>query len=257
MAKQHLHVFFRQEDAHAEAFRGKHVAVIDVLRATSTLTVALAAGATEARCFRTVREVFRARRRLLDRPLLLCGERNRLPVRGFDLGNSPRDFTPRRCAGRTLLMTTTNGTRALSAARRAREIVLACFFNLSAVAAHLAHARGDIVLLCAGTEGELSLDDVACAGAIAELLLDANLSPSPQVDEAVRTWRRARRSLSKFLLNSEGGVPLVTAGLTRDVRDCARRDRFALVPRVVGWGRATRECRITGEPEARSSLIHP
>jgi len=128
-------------------------------------------------------------------------------------------------------MTTTNGTRALRLAHDAREVVMGCFFNLSAVARYLSDVRGEIVLLCAGTEGRLSEDDVACAGAIAEK--NGGLRMTARAEEAIRVWRRARRSLKRFLLESEGGVPLVRVGLERDARDCARRDRFGVVPRVT------------------------
>ena len=231
MRPTRLHVFHRQEDAPPAALRGAHVVVIDVLRASSTVTAALAAGAREAWWLRTVRDVFLARRQLSARALLLCGERGGKRVRGFDLGNSPRAFTHERCAGCTLLMSTTNGTRAMALARDARRILIGCFLNLGALAGALARTRGEIVLLCAGTEGYVSADDMACAGAIAERIEGAALSP--QAQEAVRTWQRARRAIRKFLLASEGGVPLVRIGLGQDVIDCSRRDRFPLAPRVI------------------------
>ena len=227
-------VVLKQEDTTRRGLRRKTVVLIDVLRATSTLVCAFAAGAEEAWCCRTVTEVFRARRRLSGHRLLLGGERRGLPIRGFNLGNSPRHFTRDRCAGTTLLMTTTNGTRALALAHDAREVILGSFLNLSAASDYLASARGDVVCLCAGTEGQRSDDDVACAGAIIEKLSKRSVRLTSTAEEALRTWRRARRSLRKFLLQSAGGVPLVQVGLQRDVCDCARRDRFSVVPRVVG-----------------------
>ena len=233
MKRQRIDVFLRQEDATSAAMRGKTVVLIDVLRASTTLTAALAAGAREVVCFPTVREVFRARKALAPRPVLLCGERGGSRVRGFDLGNSPRHFTPRRCAGRPLLMSTPNGTRALKLTHAAGEIIIGCFANLSAAADHLSSRGRDVALLCAGTEGRLSLDDVACAGAIIEKLAPHPAPLPPAARQALRTWRRAKRSLKKFLLASEGGVPLVRIGLRQDVLDCARRDRFRIIPRVA------------------------
>jgi 2-phosphosulfolactate phosphatase len=226
-------VFRRQEEATPEALRGASVVVIDVLRATSTITAALAAGAREARCFGSVSEARRARRTMAGRPTLLCGERNGLKVRGFDLGNSPGDFTPERCAGQTLVMTTTNGTRALERTLLARDVLVGCFLNLSAVAAYLAAGPGDVALLCAGTEGEVSAEDVAFAGALAGEIAGNGIALADSAQEAAQVWRTARRSLAKFLARSRGGVPLVKIGLERDIRFCARRNRFDLVPRVV------------------------
>jgi len=232
--------FQRQEEAPPEALRGATVVVIDVLRATSTTTAALAAGAREVRCFASVAAARRARRRAAGRRGLLCGERNGRKVPGFDLGNSPGDFTPGRCAGRTLLMTTTNGTRALGRTLQAREVVIGCFLNLSAVAEYLSAGRGDVALLCAGTEGEVSAEDVAFAGALAGEIAGNGIALTESAQEAVRVWRAARRSLTKFLAGSRGGVPLVKIGLGRDIRFCARRNRFDVVPRVVGRGQGVR-----------------
>ncbi len=226
--------FPRQEEAAPEALRGATVVVIDVLRATSTITSALAAGAREVRCFASVSAARRARRAMARRPGLLCGERNGRKVPGFDLGNSPGDFTPASCGGRTLLLTTTNGTRALGRTLQARDVVIGCFLNLSAVAAHLAAGRGDVALLCSGTEGEVSAEDVAFAGALACELAGHGLALTDSALEAVQVWRAARRSLIKFLARSRGGVPLVKIGLERDILFCARRNRFGLVPRVAG-----------------------
>jgi len=234
-----LDVIFRQEEASAHALKNKTVVLIDVLRVTSTLTTALAAGAAEIRCYRTVREVFAARRAMPGRDVLLCGERNGSRVRGFDLGNSPRDFTPTRCRGRTLLVSSTNGTRALRLTHGASNIILASFLNLSAVAAALQTMEKDIVFLCAGTEGHRSTDDIACAGAVMDAMSMRPFQRTPNAVTAVRIWRKARRSLKRFLLDSEGGEPLKRVGLERDAADCARKNRYAIVPTITdrkdGW----------------------
>jgi 2-phosphosulfolactate phosphatase len=226
--------FPRQEEAAPEALRGATVVVIDILRATSTITSGLAAGAREVRCFGSVSAARRARRAAPGRPGLLCGERNGRKVPGFDLGNSPGDFTAASCGGRTLLLTTTNGTRALGRTLQARQVIIGCFLNLTAVAAYLSAGHGDVALLCSGTEGEVSADDVAFAGALACELARDGLALADSAEEAVQVWRTARRSLSKFLARSRGGVPLVKIGLERDILFCARRDRFDIVPRVLG-----------------------
>lgn len=225
----------RQEDAVPSDLKGKGVVVIDVIRATSSITMALASGAREALCFATVREVFQARKRLSGGHLLLCGERNCHKVQGFDLGNSPGDFSPERCVGRTLLISTTNGTRALKLTHQAEPVVLGAFSNLSAVAEYLACAKGDVILLCAGTEGRRSEDDVACAGGIAAKLVD-DFGLSAAAREAVGSWRRMLRAPIKFLRATEGGRPLLPLGLERDIRDVARRDWTDVVPLVTRYG---------------------
>jgi len=226
--------FFRQEEATPAALRGTTVVVIDVLRASSVITTALAVGAREVRCFRTVRAAFQARR--LTRGLL-CGERKGLRISGFDLGNSPVEYTRERCVGRTLLMTTTNGTRALRRTRKARDVVIGCFLNAKALVKYLLKQRGDTSLLCAGTEGDVSEEDVSCAGAICCELAANGLELTAPAQEAARLWSRAaRRGLGTFLAQSRGGVPLVKLGLERDIRFCAQRDVFSLVPRLANRG---------------------
>jgi 2-phosphosulfolactate phosphatase len=112
-------------------------------------------------------------------------------------------------------------------------VFIGCFLNLSAVARRLAAGRGDAALLCAGTEGEVSAEDVAFAGALALEIEKDGIEMTESAVEAARVWRKSRRSLRKFLAESRGGVPLVKIGLGRDTVFCAQRDRFEAVPRVA------------------------
>lgn len=154
----------RQEDIGALA-PGGSVVVIDVLRATSTIVAALAHGAVAVYPCATAGEARElAAGRGGDR--LLCGEADSLKIAGFDLGNSPREFTPEAVAGREVVLVTSNGTRALrSLPGGAGEVVLASFLNAGAVGRHLARAAaGGVTIICAGTRGGFSLEDFLCAG---------------------------------------------------------------------------------------------
>jgi 2-phosphosulfolactate phosphatase len=147
---------------------GRACAVFDVLRATTTMAAALAAGVKEIRLFDSL-DAARAAAASVAPPRLLCGESQCLPPAGFDLGNSPGDFGS-AVRGATILMCTTNGTRALLAARSAAALFTAALVNANATAAALAATGRDITLLCAGTGGEVAMEDVIGAGALVNAL---------------------------------------------------------------------------------------
>ena len=141
--------------------------VIDVLRATTTLTVALGHGARRVHPVATP-EAARAAREALP-GALLCGEREGLRIEGFDLGNSPFEYPVTRVAGRTLIFASTNGSLAMLAAAACRRRTLAAFVNLGAVVERLAGERA-VVIVCAGKLGRFALEDAACAGLLCERL---------------------------------------------------------------------------------------
>src|SRR5687768_18611956 len=146
--------------------QGKVVAVIDVLRASTTIAVAMANGARTVVPFETPDEAIIRSRQLQRDEVLLAGERKNVAIEGFDLGNSPTEFTPERVKGRNIFISTTNGTRALTGLQGARDVVVASYVNHSAVTAMLRAAarESDILIVCAGDEGHFSLEDAACAG---------------------------------------------------------------------------------------------
>ena len=166
----------------AEAERAPTAIVVDVLRASSTIAQALASGYRRVLCCAEVEEAVELRARLGE--AVLAGERKAVAIPGFDLGNSPREFT--KPLGETLVLTTTNGTRAiLSAAASAETVLVGSLLNLDAVAA-AARGGGDVEIVCAGLQGRFTIDDAYCAGRIAELL---GGEPSDAAEAAVRIAR--------------------------------------------------------------------
>jgi 2-phosphosulfolactate phosphatase len=204
-----------------EATRRESVCVvIDVIRATSTIVAALAHGATG---IRPVAGVTEAEQLKAQRPeLILAGERHGRALPGFDLGNSPRAVNAETVSGREIILTTTNGTQALTACRGARAVVTSSLLNLTATAEKLRALGPPWIVLCAGFEGDFGLDDAIVAGALAEALDE----PSP----FTALYRSVRGDLAATLLGSNAGRELVKIGLQDDVPFCAERDRFMLVP---------------------------
>ena len=204
--------------------RGETAVVIDVLRATTTLTVALGHGARRVREAVTPEE---ARQMLAsEEGALLCGEREGLKIPGFDLGNSPAEYEPAVVSGRTLLFASTNGSLALRAARGARRRVLAAFVNLSAVVERLA---GDarVVIVCAGKLSGFSLEDAACAGLLCRRLVERGAGLEGAAARAAMSLAPGSAAETRALV--EGAVHArylrsVSPAFARDVTRCAELD---------------------------------
>jgi 2-phosphosulfolactate phosphatase len=200
--------------------------VVDVLRATSTIAQALACGYGRVLCCVEAEEA-RALRRSED-AALLAGERLCVRIPGFDLGNSPREFTAG--AGETVILSTTNGTRAIvAAAARCERVYAASLMNLDAVVAAARADGDDVVILCAGVDGELALDDVYTAGRLAEALAGDGTDAAAAAVRIQRSFASAHEGLAA----SRSARNLVDAGLDEDVVWCARESVLEVVPRLV------------------------
>jgi 2-phosphosulfolactate phosphatase len=223
------------------ALVGGVAVVIDVLRATTMMVHALAAGCVAVIPCLEVDEARRVAASLPAGEALLAGERQGLPIAGFDLGNSPRSCTPERCRGKTLVMTTTNGTRAILACLEAERVVVGAFPNFAATAL-LVHAdERRIHLVCAGTDGQISYEDALLAGAFARhfqdmggtLMNDESELVSglwARIDEAI--WYRgadrkgARTPLARYLVRGRGGRRVSELGLDDDIDAAAQLNSF-------------------------------
>jgi 2-phosphosulfolactate phosphatase len=229
----------RWQDLHAAIVTGTAVAVIDVLRWSTVTVTALERGAERVESFATPGRA-RARAEELGRDqVLLGGERGNRALPGFDVGNSPAEYTRARVNGRTIVTTTTNGTQALLAAEGAREVVVAGFRNLDAVSSHLRRALeegSDVVLVAAGQDGVEALEDTGCAGAIADALLGDPTSPArgdAATTRALDFWRSVGGRSDEVMARSPHAQALRTAGFGDDVTFCASRDASRIVP-VLG-----------------------
>ncbi|MGH7393218.1 MAG: 2-phosphosulfolactate phosphatase, partial [Candidatus Rokuibacteriota bacterium] len=203
----------------AEALAGRSVEgivvlVIDVLRASTTIVTALANGCAAVV---PVADPDEARRRAGALPpgtVLTAGERRGEPIQGFDLGNSPIDCTAERVRGRVIVFTTSNGTRALLAARAAAAVGVAALVNASAAAAWALGGGRDVTLLCAGERGAVSLEDHVCAGLLAERLhRDApSATLTPAAAEAVRAARGYGKAVARLAQDSAWARHLARTG---------------------------------------------
>ncbi len=212
---------------------GVTVLVVDVLRASTTIVAAMTAGCAGVT---PVADALEARRRAVAAAgALLAGERRGEPIPGFDLGNSPLEFTRERVAGRTVVLTTSNGTRALLAARDAHAIGIAGLVNLGAAAGWAAAGARDLVVLCAGERGRRSLEDHVCAGLLVERVrgLVPTASPTLAAVEAVAESRPYAADVSRLAAASPWARHLSASGREADVAACLALDTSGLVPRYL------------------------
>ena len=210
------------------------VVVIDVLRASSTIVQALAAGAKALFPVASIEEALRLANTLGRDEVLLCGERKSLPIEGFDLGNSPGDFTPERVGGKMLVMSTTNGTGAMMAASAASRVLVGSFLNRQAIVDELVRTEAEPVFLCSGRETKFGLEDAVCAGRMAAALMDAGGEDAEWElnDGALAALALAERypELELLFATVAAGKQIAEAGLAEDLAFCARADLHEVIP---------------------------
>jgi 2-phosphosulfolactate phosphatase len=229
-----LDVYFTPLGLSAGDLAGRGVIVVDVLRATTTIVAALASGARAVVPAATSEEAVRMTANLERDGFVLAGERKYLPIPGFTLGNSPGEMTPEHVDGKTVYLSTTNGTPALVATQGADPVLVGAAVNFASVAeraAELLRDRGDLVIICAGREKQIALEDAYTAGRIVRAARKGlrKVVLNDSADVALGLAQRYRNWLDAFT-SSESGRALQALGLEQDVQLCASVDRYPIVP---------------------------
>jgi 2-phosphosulfolactate phosphatase len=218
-----------------EELQGAVAVMIDVLRASTTIVHALAAGARAVIPCETVEEARKLAAQHGPQDVLLGGERGGTSIERFDLDNSPLSYSSEMVRGKTVVLTTTNGTLALARMRCADRVLVGAFVNQKGVVDQLADDSRPVHLVCAGTDGKITSEDILCAGTIA-----AELAATGNFDDADDATRLARDNflshgtdggtLRTALRASRGGRNLVRLGFDDDIERSAMLDLFSLVP---------------------------
>ncbi|NNF02050.1 MAG: 2-phosphosulfolactate phosphatase [Bacteroidia bacterium] len=204
------------------------VVVIDVLRATSSMCIALENGAEKIIPVATIEESMKYK----EKGFLVGAERNGLPVAGFDFGNSPFSFVGDNIKGSSIAITTSNGTKAISLAKGAKRIAVASFLNLSAISAWLKEQNSYTIILCSGWKDTFNLEDTLCAGAIVENLL-GHFELSINRDAALAAqsmYKLAKDDLYAFLHHSSHAIRLEKLEINDDIKFCLTPDQTDVVP---------------------------
>ena len=212
------------------------VVIIDVLRASSTIVEALAQGARVVFPVGAIEEALKLANTLGREDVLLCGERKALPIEGFDLGNSPPQFTRRKVSGKTLVMSTTNGTVTMSAAASAGRVLIGAFLNFGAVVNELVRSDAAPVFICSGREQKFGIDDAVLAGRFAQALIAARPEAEWELNDgamAARVLAERHKDVLALFRESAAGKQIAEAGLGDDLAFCARVDRHKGVVPVL------------------------
>jgi 2-phosphosulfolactate phosphatase len=227
-----VHVALTPVDLDASELEGQVAIVVDVLRATTTVVAACAAGCLRVIPVADPAAALAAAAAFPPGEVLLAGERGGDPVAGFDLGNSPLEYTGDRVAGRTIILTTTNGTATMKSAAFARAAAAAALVNLGAVVGWTLGRACDVTVLCSGDVGALSLEDTVCAGLFIERM-EAR-APGLELSEAavlaVRLAEYYGARFSEMRLHSRWARRLAGQGRSADIDACFCLDTAAIVP---------------------------
>ncbi len=212
------------------------VVVIDIFRASTTIIHALAHGARAIHPCLSVDDAQRIAVTLPTPQRLLGGERGGVKIAGFDLGNSPYEYTSDVVQGKDIVFTTTNGTKALNRCREAKRIVIGGFVNISAISELIRSSTDDVLLACAGTDGQLTAEDILFAGSLVEMLI-RNEESEFQLDigadisrEFAQRRSRTDHDWQAAMRSSRGGANLIALGYERDIARSIERDKFDIVP---------------------------
>lgn len=228
-----IDVLFTPHELGERGLTGRVVGVIDVLRATSTIVEAIANGARSVLPAVDTDDALRLAQTFGRSEVLLCGERGSKKIEGFDLGNSPLEFTSEAVADKLVVMTTTNGTAALLAGSAADRCVVASYLNISAAVTDLTASGKPIVLMCAGREGRFSFDDALCAGSFVRELrrrVPGRIGLNDSALAVAALERRYRSHLDRVMVRTAAARQIIEAGHGDDIAYCLTRDRHDVVP---------------------------
>ena len=241
--------------------RGRTTIALDVLRLSTCIASAVHLACKDIIPTRGVEAALALSQNLGRSSVLLCGEQNGKKIEGFDLGSSPSEYTAEIVQGRVLVFAVTNGSSALARNKPGEVSLVACFLNASSVSTHAALSSADVVIICSGVEGALSLEDAVCGGLIVSRLCDQFPNQHLQLNDAAVAARALYEHYAANILGmlriSAHGRHLAQMGLQHDLEICAQVDALDVVPvlleghiRPCGCGRAWKQSET---PVARCS----
>jgi 2-phosphosulfolactate phosphatase len=238
-----IETLFTWSEIDEAAVKGKTVVVIDVLRVCTTIAYALTNGCDRIIPVESVEAATHLTASLDKKVTLLGGEKEGRRIDGFNLGNSPLEYAPEVVKGKTVILATSNGTKAMAKSQAAREILIGSFVNMSSVADHLGKDGDALTVVCAGKHGRFAMEDAVCAGMLVDLLAEgdgADLSDGATAARAL--YKMNQHSISDLLRECEHGRYLRSIGFEGDLEICGKVDSLRILP-VVKEGRIDRQKR--------------
>ncbi len=215
---------------HLYQLEGKIAVVVDVLRATSCMTTAFAHGVAKIIPVALLEEC----RDLQCQGYIAAAERDAKKAEGFDLDNSPFSYMDSKLAGKTIAVTTTNGTMAITKSRAAEKVIIGSFLNKKAIVEYLRNSPNDVVVVCAGWKGKVNLEDMLFAGSVVCGLKGDFAVEDDSALSALMIYEAAKYNMIKFMAGSSHVRRLHGLGLTKDIEFCLREDVYNVVPILDG-----------------------
>lgn len=225
-----IDVCLTPELLHLHPIENTIVVVVDIFRATSCMVTAFAHGVAKILPVATLDEC----RQYRELGHLTAAERDGLKPEGFELDNSPFSYMTGQIAGATVVVTTTNGTLAITRSRSAVKVLIGAFLNLGALARYLRNQQYDVLVLCAGWKGKPNLEDTLFAGALVERLQDEFIVNDDSALMALRQFEQARPNLLSYVANSSHVRRLQRLGIQKDIAYCLQTDLYDTLPVLRG-----------------------
>jgi len=227
-----IHTLLSPHNVEELYFTGKTTVVIDVLRASTTIITALGNGAKEVIPVDSLDFAVKVSGAAFGGQTLLAGERNAVKVEGFALGNSPSEFIREVIGGKSIILYTTNGTKALTKAKFSMNLLVASFANISVLAKLLVIMDNNIEILCSGSNGQFCLEDTVCAGKLIREMkkLKEDVELSDASEASVSLYKTFGKNIHKMLENCEHGKILIEKGFGKDLSDAAKLNNSEIIP---------------------------
>ena len=217
-----------------DIIKDKTVVVIDMLRATSVITTAIMNGCKEVIPTLTVEEAFEKRDELGKENCILGGERKAIKVEGFDFSNSPLEYTEEKIKGKSIVLSTTNGTRTLTSCLSADKIYVGSVLNAAAIAKRLVEDNKDVVIVNSGTNGQFSMDDYICTGFILKELID--LTSKVYLSDIAKASLSAYKSspdITSYIKDARHYGVMMNLNLQKDLKYCVQKNITKVVPQYT------------------------
>lgn len=216
-----------------EKLSDRTVVMVDVLRTSTTICVALANGAKEVIPVDGVPAAMQLMGNLSRDNVLLCGEKEGKLIEGFDLGNSPSDYEAEIIKGKSLIFNTTNGSVALTKMKTAKSAIICGFVNINACADFIAGKDDNILIVCAGNNRQFNLEDAVCGGMLVNILqkkIGREMEMNDGTEASVIIYNKYQDKYLQMLKHSFHGKYLMSLGLSKDLNFCAKVDSYDIVP---------------------------
>lgn len=213
-------------------FSKKTTVVIDVLRATTVIVTALENGAREVIPVSSVDFAMKVSGNAFGGQTLLGGERNTNKIEGFSLGNSPKEYTSETVIGKSIILYTTNGSKAIVKAKFSENLFICSFKNLKSLAEHLVNLNNNVEILCAGSNGMFCIEDTVCAGRLIKEIKSSRkkIELTDAANASVVLNNAFGDSIAEMLKNSEHGIKLINNGYEEDLEECASLSVSDIIP---------------------------